>query len=82
MSPTSERRVRLTRLSHELTSKCRRPCHSRSCREKHEPYLTDSSPDGLLKGAPAILGAGLMGDRASVIFSSPEEISGFIEHAC
>jgi cytochrome c len=31
---------------------------------------------------PAILGAGMMGDRASVIFAAPEEISGFIGHAC
>jgi cytochrome c len=33
-------------------------------------------------GAPALLDAGMMGDRASVIFSRPEEISSFIKSAC
>ena len=37
---------------------------------------------GPQKGAPALVGAGMMGDRADVIFASPDEISGFIAHQC
>jgi hypothetical protein len=29
-----------------------------------------------------MLPAGMMGDRADVIFASPDEISGFISHQC
>lgn len=50
--------------------------------ERNLRFKTDSSSEGPEKGAPAILGAGMMGDRASVIFSAPEEISGFIAHPC
>ena len=34
------------------------------------------------KGAPALVGAGMMGDRADVIFAGPEEITGFISQQC
>jgi hypothetical protein len=44
--------------------------------------MTDSSQDGPEKGAPAIMPAGMMGDRASVIFAAPEEISKMIEARC
>ena len=50
--------------------------------ERNLRFKTDSSQDGPDKGAPAILGAGMMGDRASVIFAAPEEISGFIVPKC
>lgn len=43
---------------------------------------TDSSPLGPRKGAPVIIGAGMQGDRASVVFASPDEISRFIREAC
>jgi cytochrome c len=43
---------------------------------------TDSSPRGPLKGQPVLLRAGMQGDRASVIFSDPAEISGFIRASC
>jgi len=42
------------------------------------PFLEE----GPVTGAPALLGAGMMGDRASVIFAAPDEISGFIKHDC
>jgi hypothetical protein len=32
--------------------------------------------------SPAIVPAGMMGDRADVIFASPDEISGFITRQC
>jgi cytochrome c len=45
-------------------------------------FKTDSSIIGPEKGAPAIAGAGMQGDRASVIFSTPEEIGQFIKRKC
>lgn len=50
--------------------------------ERNLRFKTDSSSEGPEKGVPAVLGAGMMGDRASVIFATPEEISGFIAHPC
>src|SRR6267378_6895308 len=47
--------------------------------ERNLRFKTDSSKDGPEKGAPAILPAGMMGDRASVIFAAPEEITKLIE---
>jgi hypothetical protein len=43
---------------------------------------TDVSDEGPQNGAPALVGAGMMGDRADVIFASPDEISGFVSHRC
>lgn len=45
-------------------------------------FKTDSSDQGPKPGVPALLGANMQGDRAFVIFSSPEEISSFIKHQC
>jgi cytochrome c len=50
--------------------------------ERNLRFKTDVSDDGPQKGAPALVPAGMMGDRADVIFSSPDEISGFISHRC
>lgn len=50
--------------------------------ERNLRLKTDSSGDGPEKGAPALLGAGMMGDRADVIFAAPDEISGFIKEEC
>src|SRR5262249_44660219 len=50
--------------------------------ERNLRFKTDVSDDGPQKGAPALVGAGMMGDRADVIFAGPEEISGFIAHQC
>jgi cytochrome c len=43
---------------------------------------TDSSKLGPLPRNPVIVGAGMQGDRASVVFASPKEISGFIKESC
>lgn len=43
---------------------------------------TDSSANGPSKGKPVLVGAGMRGDRASVVFSNPAEISQFIEQRC
>ena len=45
-------------------------------------FKTDSSKDGPLPGKPVIVGAGMQGDRASVVFAGPAEISGFVKQAC
>lgn len=50
--------------------------------ERNLRFKTDVSEDGPQKGAPAIVGAGMMGDRADVIFAAPDEISSFIASAC
>src|SRR5712672_4331168 len=50
--------------------------------ERNLRFRTDSSKDGPEKGAPAIPPAGMMGDRASVIFAAPEEIAKIIEPRC
>jgi cytochrome c len=43
---------------------------------------TDSSNDGPQPGKPVIIGSGMMGDRASVVFTTPAEISAFIKETC
>jgi cytochrome c len=50
--------------------------------ERNLRFKTDSSADGPEKGKPALLPAGMMGDRASVIFAEPSEISARIESKC
>jgi cytochrome c len=45
-------------------------------------FKTDSSKEGPFPGKPVIVGAGMQGDRASVIFAGPAEISNFIKRAC
>ena len=45
-------------------------------------FKTDSSKDGPAPGRPVIVGAGMQGDRASVVFASPEDISNFIKQSC
>ncbi len=50
--------------------------------ERNLRLMTDSSDRGPQQGAPALVPAGMMGDRADAIFAAPEEISGFIKHEC
>jgi cytochrome c len=45
-------------------------------------FKTDSSPSGPARGKPVLLPAGMQGDRASIVFASPEEISGMVEAKC
>ena len=45
-------------------------------------FKTDSSELGPRPGKPVIVGAGMQGDRASVVFASPSEISAFIRPEC
>jgi cytochrome c len=50
--------------------------------ERNLRFKTDSSAIGPDKGVPALFGAGMQGDRASVIFSAPEEIGLFVKRQC
>jgi cytochrome c len=50
--------------------------------ERNLRLKTDSSGDGPEKGAPALVRAGMMGDRADVIFAVPSDISPFIATKC
>jgi cytochrome c len=45
-------------------------------------FKTDSSKDGPFPSKPVIVGAGMQGDRASVVFAAPAEISSFIKQTC
>jgi cytochrome c len=45
-------------------------------------FKTDGTAGGPPAGKPAIVPAGMLGDRASVIFAAPSEIGAFIESRC
>lgn len=45
-------------------------------------FKTDSSKLGPAPGKPVVVGAGMQGDRASIVFASPKEISEAIRQAC
>jgi cytochrome c len=50
--------------------------------ERNLRFMTDSGKDGPESGAPAIMPAGMMGDRAAVIFAAPDEFNRMIEPRC
>lgn len=50
--------------------------------ERNLRFKTDSSGDGPEKKAPALVRAGMLGDRADVIFAEPSEISTLISMKC
>jgi cytochrome c len=50
--------------------------------ERNLRLKTDASGDGPEKNAPALVRAGMVGDRADVIFADPSEISQFISTKC
>jgi cytochrome c len=50
--------------------------------ERNLRLKTDTSGDGPEKNAPALVRAGMMGDRADVIFADPSEISPLIASKC
>jgi cytochrome c len=50
--------------------------------ERNLRLMTDASDRGPDKNAPVIVPAGMMGDRADVIFADPAEISPFITAKC
>ena len=45
-------------------------------------FKTDTSRLGPAPGKPVVVGAGMQGDRASIVFASPKEISESIRETC
>lgn len=45
-------------------------------------FKSDSSKQGPNPGKPIVIGAGMQGDRASIVFASPKEISDFVRQTC
>jgi len=45
-------------------------------------FKTDSSPLGPSRGRPVLVPAGMQGDRMSIVFAAPEEISRMAEAKC
>ena len=45
-------------------------------------FKSDSSKLGPAPGKPVAIGAGMQGDRSSIIFASPKEISEFVKAEC
>ena len=45
-------------------------------------FKSDSSRLGPAPGKPVVVGAGMQGDRASIIFAAPDEISRFVRASC
>jgi cytochrome c len=50
--------------------------------ERNLRFETDSSARGPKPDIPTIMPAGMLGDRAAVIFSGPGEIDSFIKQVC
>ncbi|WP_458760888.1 c-type cytochrome [Afipia sp. TerB] len=50
--------------------------------ERNFRFKTDSGKDGPEAGKPAMMPAGMMGDRAAVIFANPDEIGKFVRQQC
>lgn len=45
-------------------------------------FKTDTSPTGPAPGRPVLVGQGMGGDRAQIVFAMPADISRFIEERC
>ena len=45
-------------------------------------FKSDTSDSGPIPGKPVLLGVGMRGDRAAVVFSSPSEFRTFIQQRC
>jgi cytochrome c len=50
--------------------------------ESNLRFRTDSSATGPHREKPVIIPTGMMGDRASVFFAAPDEISTFVKDQC
>jgi len=45
-------------------------------------FKTDASADGPRPGTPVLVSSGMSGDRAFVVFASPEEMGKVIQRQC
>jgi len=77
-----ERQVEAIRYCHDTFHVTTADGQSSDFWEANLRFKIDSSGTGPRPGSPAIMPAGMMGDRASVFFASPDEISTFIKHQC
>jgi len=77
-----ERRVRAIRYCNDGYHVTTEDGRTRPFWEFNLRFKTDSSPLGPAKGKPALMGAGMQGDRASVVFAAPDEISRVVEAKC
>jgi cytochrome c len=78
----SASRVQIVRYCRDTYEVVTADGHKRQFFERNLRFKTDSSDDGPAKGAPALVSAGMMGDRADVIFSGPDEIGAFVSKSC
>lgn len=51
-------------------------------REFNLRFKTDGSAQGPAAGKPVVVGTGMQGDRASIVFARPEDISSFVRREC
>jgi len=73
------RRIRYCKGSYYVTTEAG---ETRPYWEFNLRFKTDSGPRGPENGQPVLIPAGMMGDRAFVVFASPHEISQKIEQRC
>jgi cytochrome c len=78
----ADRRVQAVRYCRDTYHVTTADGHTADFWEANLRFKTDSSSTGPLPGKPTLMPAGMMGDRASVFFASPDEISTFIKHQC
>ncbi len=55
---------------------------SRQFKEYDLRLKTDSGPNGPERGTPALIKAGMAGDRAFLVFSEPGEMKDFVKKTC
>jgi cytochrome c len=80
--PGADRQVQAIRYCHDTYHVTTADGETADFWEVNLRFKTDSSQTGPLPGKPTLMPAGMMGDRASVFFASPEGISSFIKHQC
>lgn len=81
-NPTADEQVKAITYCHDTYRVMTGDGKTRAFWERNLRLMTDSSKNGPQSGAPALVPAGMMGDRADVIFAAPEEISKMIEARC
>jgi cytochrome c len=77
-----ERRVRAIRLCRDSYFVTKLDGKISPFWEPNLRFETDTSNLGPPSGTPAIMPAGMLSDRATIIFATPEEISRFIKYKC
>jgi cytochrome c len=78
----SERQVKTITYCHDTYRVTTADGKTRPFWERNLRFKTDSGKDGPEAGKPAVMPAGMMGDRAAVIFANPDEIGKFVRQQC